>query len=384
MESHGGVFSTGKREGESSMAQGITDFNTIMQQVERDMRQDKDAFSVDPNNPNKVIVKIPFNVLSRPLNPMEERMMRKIENVDTYSWNRGKSGGLKTGFDFFDNAIEGGLQTGLILFAASPNVGKSAFMLQLLKQTATKNEKVYCAYISLDDSLNELMPRYIASDQNITIAQAKNPERFEEEGEVIEKRNQGIKNLYRNIDRFAMLEEEDGISTIESIEEFIKELKMRLPDGTKIAIGIDSFYDITTEKNFGENDKAKFDYLSRTLKGYCKTYDVVIMCTAHLRKINGGKRPENADLKETNRLEYEANLICMLHNEVGIKEEGADIYWLHDDEEERMPVLECRFSKNKFGSYKGTRFYEFIPNQSFFMESSLEACKRYASLLHQR
>jgi replicative DNA helicase len=363
--------------------QAAMNFQTILQQMEQQVRQEEYVFAPDPENNKQIKVVNPTGLYNRELNPIESEMLRKIESVDNYSWRRGKTGGPTTGFPLFDEAIEGGIQPGLIVFAASPNVGKSAFMMQTMKQISEKNEKVFCEYHSFDDSSNEILPRWIACDQHITIAQAKNPERFEDQPDIIEKRNEGLKNIYRNIHRFSLRDANDAGTSVEKMEERIKTLKMFLPEDTRIIIGIDSFYDLTTEKK-NLQDKALWDYLAQTVKSWVDSYDITVMVTAHLRKLNGNRRPTNDDLKETNRLEYEANLICLLYNEVGIKEEGADVYWLHEDEETKMPVLEVKFSKNKFGSFKGTRFYEFIPKQSFFIEASLEACKRYSSLIHQR
>lgn len=89
------------------------------------------------------------------------------------------------------------------------------------------------------------------------------------------------------------------------------------------------------------------------------------------------------DLKENNRLEYEANFIALLYNEVGIKEENASIYWLDEDNETKMPVIEMKVGKNKLGSFKGTRFYEFMPDRSYLVEAPIEDCRRYASLVYQ-
>ncbi|OXB94715.1 DnaB-like helicase C-terminal domain-containing protein [Parageobacillus galactosidasius] len=367
----------------NTAANSPINFQTILQQMEQQIQTEQNVFVEDPENKNQIRVANPEKLYNRELNPIESQMLRKIEAVDNYSWKRGKTGGPTTGFPLFDAAIEGGIQPGLIVLAASPNVGKSAFMMQMLKQISEKNENVFCEYNSFDDTAFEMLPRWIACDQHITIAQAKNPERFEDQPEILEKRNEGLKNLYRNIHRFSLRDALDGGTSVESMEERIKELKMYLPEDTRIIIGIDSFYDLTTEKR-NLQDKALWDYLAQTVKGWVEEYDITVICTAHLRKLNGNRRPTNDDLKETNRLEYEANLICLLYNEVGIKEEGADIYWLHEDEETKMPVVEVKFSKNKFGSFKGTRFYEFIPSQSYFVEASLEACKRYAALIHQR
>ncbi len=358
----------------------MSNFQNILQEVENKMKNNAGSFSTDEGK--KLRIEDPNQLLNRQLTEIEEQMVRRISVVDEYSWNRGSLGGLKTGFTCFDDATEGGVQPGLMLFAAAPNVGKSAFMLQLMKQVSELNSDAHCTYISLDDSLNEIMPRWIASDQNITIGQAKTPERYQDNQEIMERRNEGLKNMYRLVDRFTMMDAEDSPSSIEELEEYIKTLKMTLPEDKKIVLGIDSFYDLRTEKNFGGNDKAKFEHISYEVKNFAHIYDISIMATAHLKK-TGSKRPIAEDLKESNRLEFDANLICLLYNDVGINEEASDIYWLHEEKENKMPVLEMRFAKNKFSHFKGTKFFEFIPAESYFMESSEEASKRYASLVYQ-
>lgn len=353
-----------------------------MSQMERMVNEDDQAFAIDPENQKRIRLVNPEVILKREPNAFERAMLQRIERMDQYSWDRGKDGGLKTGFQSFDDALEGGLKPGLILFAAAPNVGKSAFMLQMMKQVAENNENVYCEYHSRDDSIYELMPRWIACDQRITIGQASTPGRYENEEEIMERRNEGLKNLYRLSSKFNMMDAEEAPPYIEDLEEHIKELKMMLPDNTKIVIGIDSFYDLKTKQNFGPNVQKEIAHIAKTIKQYAQTYDLSIMCTAHVRKSNN-KRLITDDLKENNVIEYEANLICLLFNEVGIKEEAADVYWESEDEEMKMPVLECRFAKNKFSSFKGTKFFEFVPAKSYFMESTEEASKRYASLIYQ-
>ena len=358
------------------------DFQRQLNNMHQEVILEGEAFGSDENNIHKLLIKNPNAILNRELTVMEKKMLQRIQRVDEYSWNRGASGGLDTGFEEFNDAIEGGVQSGLILFAAAPNVGKSAFALQLTKNISELNDNVYCEYHSKDDSLNDLLPRWIACDQRISIAQAKNPERFQSEPNILDRRNQGLKNLYKNIHRFSMVDQEDTSDNIEDIEARIKELRMELGEQTRIVIGIDSFYDLTTEQNFGNNDRAEVEYIAKTLKSYTKIYDVTIICTAHLRKV-GQRRPITDDLKESNKLEFEANLICLLYNEVGVKNEAADIYWLGEDEDLKMPVLEMHFAKNKFSSFKGLKFFEFIPDNSLFIPSSKEASQRYASLVYQ-
>lgn len=356
-------------------------FQAIFSQMERQISKDDSIFGVKAENPYHLQLLDPVRIYNRPLNSIEAKMIQNLAAIDQYSWNRDARGGLTSGFPLFDEALEGGIQPGLYLFASQANVGKSAFLLQVAQQVSDLNENVHVAYHSLDDSNNELTPRYIACKQQMTISQAKNPAKYADQPEILEKRNEGMKHLYRNVSRFSMWDANEGTS-VEVIEQRIKEMKMNFPDGTKLVIMIDSIYDLTVDSKQLQ-EKALYEYVAKTVKSWTVSYDVAIMCTAHLRKLNGGRRPMTDDLKENNRLEYEANFIGLLYNEVGLKEEGADVYWLADEEESKMPVIEMKVGKNKFGSFKGTRFYEFMPNMSYSIEAPIEDCRRYATLIHQ-
>jgi len=356
-------------------------FQAIFHQMEQQIQKDESIFTTDSINPYHVKLLDPQRLYNRPLNPIEAKMIQNVASIDQYSWNRDARGGLTTGFPLFDEALDGGVQPGLFLFASQPNVGKSALLLQLAQQISDLNENVHVAYHSLDDSANELAPRYIACKQQITISQAKNPAKYADQPEILEKRNQGIKHLYRNAHRFSLWDSNDGTS-VEVIENRIKEMKMHFPEDTKLVIMIDSIYDLTVDSKQLQ-EKALYEHVAKVVKNWCVAYDVPVLCTAHLRKLNGGRRPMTDDLKENNRLEYEANFIALLYNEVGIKEEGAQIYWISEEKEQKMPVIEMKVGKNKFGSFKGTRFYEFIPDMSYLMEAPIEDCRRYASLIYQ-
>lgn len=344
--------------------------------------KEEGVFGTDENNPNMVRLINPEQLFNKPITRIQERMIRNVQKMDKYSWSRGTLGGLRSKFPQFDSVLEGGVQPGLILLAAPPNVGKSAVMLQLMKDISESNDNVYCSYHSLDDSNNELMPRYIACDQMVPIAQGKNPERFMDDPEIIAARNRGIENLYRRSDKFGMFDGNDDMTSLEKIEQHIKDLLMECPEGTKIVIGIDSFNDLTIDSQKFNNNDMRNEYVAKAIKDWTTTYNITVMCTAHMRKTNG-RRPTVDDLKDTVTLQYEANLILLMYNEVGVKEENSGVYWISEDDEKKMPVIEMKFGKNKFSSYKGTIFYEFMPDYSYSVEAPIESGRRYASLIYQ-
>ncbi len=355
-------------------------FQDIFNEMTQKINQNENLFTTNENNPFHVKLIDPSLLYNRPLNPIEEKMIQSVAAVDQYSWERDARGGLTSGFPLFDEALDGGIQSGLFLLASQPNVGKSAMLLQIGQQIADLNENVHVAYHSLDDSANELAPRYIACKEQITISQAKNPAKYADNPDVLEKRNEGIKHLYRSANKFSVWDSNEGTS-VEVIEKRIEDMKMYFPEGTKIVIMVDSIYDLTVDSKQLQ-DKALHEHVAKTVKDWCVKYDAVVMCSAHLRKLNGGRRPMTDDLKENNRLEYEANFIGLLYNEVGIHEENAKVYWLNDEEETKMPVIEMKVGKNKFGSFKGTRFYEFMPNMSYMIEAPIEDCRRYAASVY--
>lgn len=317
------------------------------------------------------------STLAQDINPIELQMMQRLQKIDDYLWKRSAEGGLITNFPLLDKALDYNILPGLYLIGAAPNTGKSALLIQLARNIADLNDNVHVAYHAFDDNDSEILPRYIACKEKITISQAKNPARYQDDAVVMEKRNNAIKHLYMNANKLSLWDANDGID-LESIETRIKDLRMYYGEETRLVIMLDSIYDLVVLENLTE--KQTHEKIARTVKGWCKTYNVAIIATAHLKK-TGGRRPTMEDLKENNRLEFETNFALLLYNEVGLKEEEADIYWVTDESEEKMPVIEARVGKNKYSSFKGTIFYEFIPDFSFVMEVSKEQSARYVSLM---
>lgn len=315
--------------------------------------------------------------LAENINPIELQMMQRLIKIDEYLWKRSAEGGIRTGLPILDKAMDNDILPGLYLIGAAPNTGKSALMLQLAKNISEYNENVHVAYHAFDDNDSEILPRYIACKEKITISEAKNPARNMDRPEVLEKRNNALKHLYMNAHKFTLWDANDGV-TLRDIEQRIQDLRMTYGEEVRLIIMLDSIYDLVTEGNL--SDKQVSETIARTVKGWCKTYNVAIFATAHLKK-TGGRRPTMEDLKENNRLEFETNFALLLYNEVGLKEEEADIYWVTDESEEKMPVIEARVGKNKYSSYKGTLFYEFMPDLSFMNEVSKEQSYRYVSLM---
>lgn len=307
-----------------------------------------------------------------------QNMADSIQGMDEYSWKRGMMGGLDFGFQQLNDAFEG-LTTGLFLVAGTANTGKSAFMLQLGWQIMHANEnKAVCLYFSLDDNTNDILPRAIALDQKIHINAVSKPRKYEHIPEIMERREEGLERLKESAGWFNLLDSSCGTS-IEYIKSTIKSYYDEVQiSGEQLVVFIDNFHDITVDSaGYNDNNNKKYDHIANELGKICTAYDIPVLCTAQFRKLNGNRRPTIDDVRESVTIAYLAKAILLCYNEVGLKGQNADVYYSKPGLSDKFPVLEVHVGKNKYSSFKGTIFYEFIPEYSYLKEVPPEGAQIY-------
>jgi len=350
---------------------------------------------------NPVVSEVPpINAMSEPAvhslfaNSDEEpffksKMLQTIAEVDKYSWERGELGGLDWGFESFNKAFEG-LNTGVHLVAGQSNVGKSGICIQLAWQIAKANriptpqrpKKAFVLYFSLDDNNNELMPRLVAIDQQIPINAVRFPKKHQDDARVMEARQVGYENLRESAMYLGMQDVNEG-SDIEYIEETAEKYYIELQKidpAYQLVLVIDNFHDITVRQSggFGADQNGKYDFIADKLSRIATRFDCPIICTAEFRKLNGNRRPILDDIRESTKIVYEAKAILLCYNEVGLRGQQANVFWQRPDNPNKQPIFEAHVGKNKFGSFKGRMFLEFIPEMSYFKEVPAAAMQQYA------
>ena len=307
-------------------------------------------------------------------------MVDTIKDADRSGWERG------TGFDIEFEKLNDkimGIQAGLTFLGAQSNVGKSSFLLKIAK-SVTELNNVFGLYFSIDDSSRELLPRIVAEKKGIPINAVRMPMRYKDYEGVLKKRKEGIQELLGDIKDFKIVDQEQG-GDIDHIIETIKEHKKYLDEYTdkKLFVAIDNFHDLASEERF-QSDKKRFSQFARALKNLTIDLEIPVWCTAELTKGSSKDfRPTREDIREANKINYQANMVLMLYNEVGMKNRNASIYYTTKDEPDvKKPVLEVHLDKNKFSPYKGRLYYHFIPEMARFEEASPQQTERYNNLLY--
>jgi replicative DNA helicase len=202
--------------------------------------------------------------------------------------------------------------------------------------------------------------------------------------QLLDKRREGIENLKAQSNKMMVLDSQDIKSdkdlrqSIYQIYNYIKSMD----EEANIVVAVDGLKDINfTEMNLSENEKV--DQASRFLKDISVELDIIVMSTMHLRKLNGNRRPTTEDLKDSNRLEYESDVIFLVYNDVSRNKDAAKIYSRVNDDSPKQPILELDWAKNKISSYKGRTFCYFSPEYSKSIECAEDDARRFNALVYQ-
>ncbi len=256
------------------------------------------------------------------------------------------------------------------------------------------DNKLYGIYFSLDDTKEEVIPRVIASKEIIPISVVSKPTRYQEivdeggeEGykysEMLKKRTEGLEFLKSKKNQFRIV---DGtkIENGEQILDFCKKAQAYVksfdPDNN-IIVCIDSLMDIRwATKNF-QTDKQINDYTAKEVKRWAaEELKVPVFGTLHLRKIEQNRRPNIGDVKESGRYAYEASTLFVVHNDMSRNKQNSAIFSVSPDNE-KIPIIEIDWAKNKKSSYKGRTFCNFHTNYSRVTECSEETSQRFIDLI---
>lgn len=331
-----------------------------------------------------------LDTLTIPMEDFFETSIAQYDEFDENAWKKGE-GYICPNFPMFNKYMEG-LEAGLYMFAGESNMGKSGVALNLFWDYCMyENNKLFGIFFSLDDSKEEIIPRIIAMNEEIPISAVSKPQRLQNKidlgdpntGEYetwLEKRANGIQFLKDNRNKFK-IEDGERIQCGEQILDYCKKaqlfVKAHDPDAN-IIVCIDSLSDITFASQSFKSDKELNDYIAKQVKRWAvEILKVPIFGTLHLRKIEQNRRPTIADVKDSGRYAYEASTLFLVHNDVSRNKASAGIYTVAEDTQEKIPVIELDWAKNKKSSFKGVTYHSFFTNYSKVIECDEAIMERF-------
>ncbi len=257
------------------------------------------------------LFEITNNHLRKNFDDINSVLVRTMERIEDMRNSNEDITGVPSGFSTLDKVTYGWQNTDLIILAARPSVGKTAFALNLLR-TAALNEKkpTAVAFFSLEMSAGQLVQRILSAESGIWLEKINRGKL--EEHEMRQLYQKGIDKL-TNAPIFI-----DDTAALNIFE--LRAKCRRLKNKHNLGLIIIDYLQLMsgTSENKNSNREQEISRISRDLKGLAKELNVPIIALSQLsreveKRKEGAKIPQLSDLRESGAIEQDADMVMFLY-----------------------------------------------------------------------
>lgn len=235
---------------------------------------------------------------------IKHSLAESFDRLDQLQKTGGGLRGLETGFTDLDFLLSGLQPSNLIVLAARPGQGKTAFVVNMA-QNITVNSKNPVGIFSLEMSKEELVDRLLVSQSDIDAWKLKTGRLSEDD---FEKLSTAMGELS---EAPIFIDDTPGI-TIAEIR--TKARRLQLEVGIKLII-VDYLQLVNPGKRL-ENRVQEVSYVSQNLKNLARELKIPVIAVSQLSRAveqRGERRPQLADLRESGAIEQDADVVMFLY-----------------------------------------------------------------------
>ncbi len=250
-------------------------------------------FKVSENKENKEVV------------ALKDLIDDEFERLEKVYQNKGEVTGIASGFKQFDTMTSGFHPSDLVIIAARPSMGKTAFALNLALNAALKQKKGVLIF-SLEMSNSQIFQRLIAAESNVPLSKLRNGFLGAEEWSKV-----GL-STGRLAETPIYIADVPNVTVME-----IRALSRRLKaEGNLDMILIDYLQLI---KGSGRDSRQQeISEISRNLKGLARELDVPVISLSQLSRApeqRSDRRPMLSDLRDSGAIEQDADMVVFLYRD---------------------------------------------------------------------
>ena len=277
--------------------------------------------------------------------PIRQVVMNAMDRIEAASKMKGSVTGIPTGFLDLDYKTAGLQPSDLILIAARPAMGKTAFVLNIAQHVAFHQNKTV-AIFSLEMSKEQLVNRMFSLESNVDAQHLRTGQLNDEEWEkLIESAGIiGRSNLF--------IDDTPGI-TIAELRTKCRKLSLE----NNLSMIIIDYLQLMSGSGRSESRQQEISEISRSLKGLARELNVPVLALSQLSRAveqRPDKRPMMSDLRESGAIEQDADIIMFIYR---------DDYYNHDTD--RKDIAEIIIAKQRSGAI-GTVELAWLPKYTKF------------------
>ncbi len=301
------------------------------------------------------IFKVAEGHVKRSVQSARDILARALMQIEEASKNTSAFNGVPSGFMAIDRVTLGWQPSDLIIIAARPSMGKTAFVLSMARNMAVEHE-CGVAFFSLEMSSVQLMMRLIVAESGLSGTDIKSGRLSPEQWRHLEASTRPLGTAPLYIDDTPAL----------SVFEFrSKARRLKIHNDIKIII-IDYLQLMTGGAQDAKGSREQeVAFISRTLKAIAKELNVPIIALSQLNRSTelrgGSKRPQLSDLRESGAIEQDADIVAFIHR--------PEYYGINQDEN-GMPtagMAEIIIAKHRNGAVTDVSL-RFLKDQARFTD----------------
>ncbi len=262
---------------------------------------------------------------------IKDVLVETYDNIELLHTRKGDVTGIPTGFRDLDKITAGFQRNDLIIVAARPSVGKTAFALNVAQNVATKTDE-NVAIFSLEMGAEQLVMRMLCAEGNIDAQVLRTGALEAEDWRKLTMAMGSLSNAGIFIDDSPGIRVNDIRSKCRRLQQE-HGLGMIMIDYMQLIVGSGS--------KPGENRQQEVSEISRSLKSLARELKVPVVALSQLSRgveQRQDKRPMMSDLRESGSIEQDADIVSFLYRE--------DYY---DKETENQNMIEIIIAKQRNG-----------------------------------
>ena len=262
--------------------------------------------------------------------PIQDVLLRNVEIIDAASKNQGKVVGIPTGFKDLDNLTSGLHRSDLIILAARPAMGKTAFALNIAQQTATKAGASVLIF-SLEMSKEQLGQRLLAIQARVEMQKLKTGTLERKDWDRL---NMALDELHSSK---IFIDDTPGVSIME-----MRNKCRRLKAEHGLDLVVIDYLQLMQGDGRADSRQQEISAISRNLKLLAREMDCPVIVLSQLSRapeLRTDHRPILSDLRESGSIEQDADIVIFLYRD--------DYY--NPDNTDKHGICEVNLAKHRSG-----------------------------------
>ncbi|MEZ6093292.1 MAG: replicative DNA helicase [Pirellulaceae bacterium] len=238
------------------------------------------------------------------LTTLEHALDQAITRLEARAAGEAVTGSVESGFTDLDNLLGGLHSSELLIIAARPSMGKTAFALNIAEHVAININRPVL-FISLEMAAIELTERMLCSLAQVNGHRLRN-------GTISKDDRRRLIQKAGQISKARMFIDDSHSQKMSEIAASARRIKRREGD---LALIVIDYLQLIEPENSNEPRQEQVAKIARRLKGLAKELQVPVLCLAQLNRQadDGGGRPKLSHLRESGAIEQDADVVMFVH-----------------------------------------------------------------------